>query len=536
MIGILQILGGLALFMFGIRLLSAGMEKLAGDKIQKWLSKVTESRLSSAIFGTVATAFLQSSGLLMVTMIGLINANLMTVEQSIGIMLGQEIGTTVTAQIVAFDIGASRLLLVIVGFIFLEYFEQRDWKKYGEILMGLGLIFVGMCYMSSALDNLVKIPAFANALVTMGQRPFVGVLAGLVVTGITQSSTAVTSMAVAMGMNHAITLEGAIGIILGANIGSCVTGFVASFGQAHTARQASVAQIVVNVFGVVIFLPFIDPYANLVAHTAQELPRQIANAHTIFNVIVSAMLMPFIKQVGRISARLTPAPKAPEKAKVTAYIDEMQFSVPSVALNEAARELVRVGEITAKMAKDGCGALIGLDAGHTRSVLDQEKHLVDPVCKELTLFINNLMSKELTLAQQRRCFQIKNLLIDIERVGDMAEDLAEYALERLENKVAFTPSALEELKCLSEHAHNTYVMSIQAFEAGDVSKAAEVSRLESEFDRMYGRTRQAHIRRLEEGNCHAEADVIFTETLRILERISDHADNLAVSVARSAAA
>jgi len=536
MIGILQILGGLALFMFGIRLLSAGMEKLAGDKIQKWLSKVTESRLSSAIFGTVATAFLQSSGLLMVTMIGLINANLMTVEQSIGIMLGQEIGTTVTAQIVAFDIGASRLLLVIVGFIFLEYFEQRDWKKYGEILMGLGLIFVGMCYMSSALDNLVKISAFANALVTMGQRPFVGVLAGLVVTGITQSSTAVTSMAVAMGMNHAITLEGAIGIILGANIGSCVTGFVASFGQAHTARQASIAQIVVNVFGVVIFLPFIDQYANLVAHTAQELPRQIANAHTIFNVIVSAMLMPFIKQLDQISAKLTPAPKAPEKAKVTAYIDEMQFSVPSVALNEAARELVRVGEITAEMAQNGCGALISLDTSHTQSVLDQEKHLVDPICKALTLFINNLMSKELTLAQQRRCFQIKNLLIDIERVGDMAEDLAEYALERVANKVAFTPSALEDLKYLSEHAHNTYVMSIQAFEAGDASKAAEVSRLESEFDRMYGRTRQAHIRRLEEGNCHAEADVIFTETLRILERISDHADNLAVSVARSAAA
>ena len=200
MSGLIQILGGLALFMFGIRLLSSGMEKLAGENIQRWLSKVVDGRLRSAAFGTVASAFLQSSGLLMVTMIGLINANLMTVQQSIGIMLGQEIGTTVTAQIVVFDIGAFRLLLVIFGFAFLEYFDNRDWKKYGEIMMGLGLIFVGMTYMKNSLDDLLKIPYFAQLLVTMGQRPMVGILAGLIVTAITQSSTAVTSMAVAMGM------------------------------------------------------------------------------------------------------------------------------------------------------------------------------------------------------------------------------------------------------------------------------------------------------------------------------------------------
>jgi phosphate:Na+ symporter len=533
MIGILQILGGLALFMYGIRSLSAGMEKLAGDQIQKWLSKVTSSRLRSAGFGAMATAFLQSSGLLMVTMIGLINANIMTVQQSICVMLGQEIGTTITAQIVAFDIGAFRLLLVIIGLIFLEFFPHHDWKKYGEILMGLGLVFVGMSYMSSALDNLVKIPVFSNLLEAIGQHPFIGVMVGLIMTAITQSSTAVTSMVVAMGISQVITLEGAVGVILGANIGSCITGFIASMRLSRSARQASIAQIIMNVFGVLLFLPFISQYANLVAHTSTELPRQIANAHTIFNVTVSAILFPFVKQLAHISEWLSPGSRIPEKSKVTAFIDKMQYSVPSVALSEAARELTRMGDITAQMVHDGCLALINLDTNIIKSVLVNEENLVDPISKELANFINELMREDLSQVQQKRCFQLKNLLTDIERVGDMAEDIAQYALERIENKVIFSDPAIEELDHLWNQAYKTYLLAIQAFSEGDADKARQVCRMESEFDKLYWQTRQGHIHRTEAGVCQPEADVIFTETLRNLERISDHADNLGVSVVRS---
>ena len=224
MLGLLQILGGLALFLYGIKKLSAGMEKLTGEQIQKWLDRVINGRLKSAAFGAVATALIQSSGLLMVTMIGLINANLMTVEQAIGVMLGQEIGTTLTAQVVAFDIGNFRLILVILGYILLEFFPHRDWRKYGEILFGLGAVFLGMTLMSGALDLLAKVPWIASSLATMGQYPLAGVLAGLILTSLTQSSTAVTSMVVAMGMSHVVTIQGAVGLILGADIGSCITG------------------------------------------------------------------------------------------------------------------------------------------------------------------------------------------------------------------------------------------------------------------------------------------------------------------------
>jgi len=533
MIGFLQILGGLALFLYGIRLLSAGMEKLAGEQIQKWLDRVTRGRIKSFFFGATATALIQSSGLLMVTMIGLINANLMTVEQAIGVMLGQEIGTTLTAQIVAFDIGNYRLILVILGLIFLEFFPNRDWKKYGEIFLGLGVVFVGMGFMSQALNELVKLPWIAQSLFLIGEIPLIGVAFGLVFTSLTQSSTAVTSMVVAMGISHVITVEGAVGIILGANIGSCITGLIASLRLSPASRQASIAQITINVIGVLIFLPFITPYSNLVKLTSSDLPRQIANAHTIFNVLVSAALFPFVKPIARFASWVVPARVKESKLKLTAYIDEMQYSVPAVALTEAARELVRLGNVTAEMVEHSCLSLIDKNVSLAQQVMVQEDKFVDPVTKTLEGFVNVLMREDLSVAQQRRCFQLKNLLTDIERVGDMAEDIAQYALERIENDVPFSLQAVEDLAQLSNHAHRNYVLSLQAFQDNNHELALQVCSLESAFDQLYWKTRQGHIERLTNGLCNSEADVIFTETLRNLERISDHADNLGVSVART---
>ena len=533
MVGFLEILGGLALFMYGIRMLSSGMEKLTGEQIQKWLEKVTSGRLRSALFGTVATALIHSSGLLMVTMIGLINANLMTVEQTIGVIIGQEVGTTLTAQIVAFNIGNFNMLFVVMGVVFFEFFSNREWKKYGEISFGIGIVFLGMTVMSGALKDLIAIPWVENGLVAMGQYPLAGVLAGFIVTSIVQSSTAVTSMTVAMGMSHVITLDGAVGIILGANIGSCATGFIASFQLSRAARQASMAQIIINVLGVFLFLPFITQYADLVGRTSSDLARQIANAHTIFNVTVSLILFPFVKQIAWLAKKLTPRDKKVEKEKLTVYIDDMQYSVPSVALTEAARELTRLGEMTAHMVEESCQALMTKNLTAANHVLEQEDKLIDPIYKTLVDFVNRLIQEDLSITQQKRCFQIKNLLIDIERVADMAEDIAQYALERSKNDVTFSSQAVQELEQLWRHTLCTFSSSVQAFQGDDKALAKHVCEMESEFDKLYWQTRQRHIERLEAGICNPEANVIFTEVLRTLERISDHADNLGVSVMRA---
>ncbi|MCL4802988.1 MAG: Na/Pi cotransporter family protein [Anaerolineae bacterium] len=533
MLGFVQILGGLALFIYGISLLSSGMEKLAGDQIQKWLDRVTNSRVKSMAFGAAASAILQSSGLLMVTMIGLVNANLMTVVQSIGVMLGQEIGTTVTAQIVAFEIGNFRLILVILGIVFLEFFPGRDWKKYGEILMGLGIIFVGMTYMAGALAELVEIPWVANLLITMGQYPWIGMVAGILATSLTQSSTAVTSMVVAMGMTQSIALEGAIGIILGANIGSCITGLIAALRLSPVARQVSYSQIMINVFGVLLFLPFIPQFADFIERTSPDLPRQIANAHTIFNISVSLILFPFVRQIAGIAMKLAPDDPDKEKQKVTMYIDEMQYAVPAVALKEASRELSRLGDVTAEMVELSCHALLEKDIPAAERVLYLESGIVDPVTRDLEHFVNVLMRADLAIAQQKRAFQIKNLLVDIERVGDMAEDIARFAQDRVTADIPFTDEAINELTELSGIAHSIYSQSLQAFRDQDRDLAMKVCKRENDFDNMYWNIRETHIRRLKSGACHPEANVIFIETLRLLERISDHADNLGISVIRN---
>ena len=533
MIGFLQILGGLALFMYGVRMLSSGMEKLTGEHIQKWLEKVTRGRFRSLVFGTVATAMLSSSGLLMVTMIGLVNANLMTVQQTIGVIIGQEIGTTITAQIVSFNIGNFNMVFVVVGVILFEFFEHRDWKKYGEICFGIGIVFLGMSLMSGALKSLIGISWVANSLEIMGQYPMAGVLAGLIMTSTVQSSTAVTSMAVAMGMSQVITLQGAIGVILGANIGSCITGFVASFPLSRTARQVSMAQIFINVVGVLLFLPFISQFAEFISRTSPFLPRQIANAHTIFNIVVSGLMFPFVKQIAWVADRLVPPEKKAEHVKPTLYIDDMQYSVPAVAITEAGRELVHMGEITAQMLEESCQALLAKRTELASHVLEQEQQLVDPIYKKLVDFVNRLIQEDLSITQQKRCFQIKNLLVDIERVADMSEDIAQFAMERIKNDVSFSPQAAQELQNLGTHTLCIFSTAIKAFQENDKLLARHVCDMESEFDVLYWQTRQRHIERLEAGICNPEANVIFTEALRNLERISDHADNLGVSVMRS---
>jgi phosphate:Na+ symporter len=533
MFGFLEILGGLALFLYGIRMLSAGMEKLTGEQIQKWLERMTRGRFRSALFGTVATALIHSSGLLMVTMIGLVNANLMSVQQTIGVIIGQEIGTTLTAQIVAFNIGNFNMIFIVLGVIFFEFSQNREWKKYGEISFGIGIVFLGMTLMSGALKDLVSVSWVGGSLATMGQYPLAGVLAGLIMTAIVQSSTAVTSVTVAMGISHVITLDGAVGIILGANIGSCITGFIASLRLSRAARQVSMAQIFVNVLGVLFFLPFIAPYSDLIGRTSSDLPRQIANAHTIFNITISTIMFPFVKQIAWVAQRLVPPDKKPAKEKLTLYIDEMQYSVPAVALTEASRELVRLGEATACMFEQSGQALLQKNARVAKQVQEQEDKFVDPVYKTLVDFVNRLIQEDLSITQQKRCFQIKNLLIDIERVADMSEDIAQYAMERIENNVTFSPQAIEELEQLWRHSHCTFTQAIQAFQENDKLLAKQVCTRESEFDKLYLQTRQRHIERLEAGICNPEANVIFTEVLRDLERISDHADNLGVSVMRA---
>lgn len=530
MVRFMQVLGGLALFLYGIRTLSGGMEKISSLRIQQWLDRMVNRPVKAAVFGAAATAIIQSSGMLMVTMIGLINANLMTLEQAISVMMGQEIGTTITAQIVSFRIGSLAYIFITAGMVIKEFVSNRKWQDFGQVILGFGIVSLGMNLMSGALSQLAELPVVTQWLTVMGREKLAGVFAGMVVTALVQSSSAVTGLVVAMGISQTITLPGAVALILGANIGSCVTGLIASLSLSRNSRRASIAQILINVIGVVLFFPFVTPYAQLVAHTSADLPRQIANAHTIFNLSVSVLLFPFIKPLAWLTDRLIPKSVHEEKPPITHYIDPRQYELPAVALNEATKELWRIADATAEMVGLCQQALVVGDLAAANQILALEKDFMDPICVVLEDFINTLMQGDLSVDQQHRCFQIKHWIIDLERVGDLTENIAQSGQQRLAAQVSFSEDGAAELTALFNHARQMYDTALQAIRTGDEVVARQACQQEEEFDHKYMEARAHHLQRLVTGVCQPEADIIFSDVIRDLERICDHADNLVLAV------
>jgi len=514
-------------------MLSQGMEQLAGGRIQEWLDRATNHPLKGAASGMVATALIQSSGLLMVTMIGLINANLLTLEQAIGVMLGQEIGTTITGQLVAFDIGNVRFVAVALGFLMLEFGGERRLQRYGQILMGFGLVFMGREFMAETVKPLAANPLVAGWLEQMAKNPLLGVVAGTILTGIIQSSTATTGLVIAMGASKVISLPAAVGFIYGANIGSCITGFLASVRSSVPARRASTAQITINVLGVLLFLPFIAPYSTFLQRTSSDLARQIANAHTIFNVAVSAILFPFIRPLARLVTLVVPEKHGEELPRVTQFIDGHLHSVPSVAMMQAAKELDRMGLTILHMLELSEQAFANQENDAAEEIVRLERELCDPLCDAIEHFVDGVVSGGGVDSHERgRCFQLKNTNVDLERVADYTENLAQATQDRVYHKVPFSDEALQDLERAFQQAQLTLRTALAAFRAGDRELARQTCRLEDEMDRITLLVREGHLRRVSLGICDPEAALLFVEMIRNLERISDHADSIAVALLR----
>ncbi|HNT29551.1 MAG TPA: Na/Pi cotransporter family protein [bacterium] len=532
MLDVFQVIGGLALFLYGVKTLSAGMEKLTGTQIQRWMDRMTGTPAKGAVFGMVATALVQSSSLVMVTMIGLINAKIMTLTQVISVMLGQEIGTTVTAQMVAFKVGNLSFFLLALGFVLIEWNPRQKGREWGEILFGMGLIFLGMNLMSSSLAVVTKTPAIAELLARLGQNLFLGILAGMVATAVVQSSSAITCLVVAMGMNQAISLSGAVALLLGANIGTCVTGFLASMRLSRVARQASIAQILINLIGVLAILPFIPWFLALVARTSTDLPRQIANAHTIFNVLVSIALFPFIAVIARLTRLIVPDEKEVQ-SKLATYIDPAQYKIPSVALAGAKREVAHMGNKALEMLEASARAVVQSDLPAAEQVIELEDQLINPLTELLEQYLNDLMGIDLSVSQQKQCFQIKKNVYDIERIGDLFCNIARVAMRKQEQHITFSQQAEEDLQQYFAHVKRAGTLALESISTADQALAREVCELEDESNTLYLRFCDNHIERSNAGICKPESDVLFIEILRDLERIADHTDNLSLAVLRS---
>ena len=527
---ILELFGGLAIFIYGVHILSEGLEKVAGGHLLSMLDKSLNHPLKQALFGTVATALMQSSGLLMVTMIGLINANLLTLQQAIGIMLGQEIGTTITGQMVSLQIKGFNLVFLIIGFFLMFFSKNHKLRLVGQPLFGFGFVFVGMTMMSSAGAVISNTAFFQNTIRTLDNHILLGVLVGAFFTAAIQSSTAMTGLVIAMGKSNSITLSVAIAIILGANIGSCIMGWLAAIQSSTAAKRASYSQIFINISGVILFLPFILPFTDLVSHTSTELARQIANAHTIFNVIVSLLMMPFVKPLAKFIKNLIPANEEEKSKKSrTRFIDPRLINMPMMAVKLAKEEVLRMGWITHEMVEKAGSAMLTYDSDTIKWVFKHEKE-IDEICLSLEKFLESIPPEKLNPGDQDTLEDLKHLITDIERVGDHANNMAGFA-KKLENKkISISKAGQKELKNLLKRVLQNYNISLKALKSNNTEIVSKIKANEENIDDLEKRYKRNHIGRLKKKLCNPEADTIFIEALRNLERISDHAYNIALSV------
>jgi len=525
---IFGMMGGLGLFLYGMQLLSDGLQKATGDRIQKILEFLTKNRVMGVVTGTLITSIIQSSSATSVITIGLVNAGLLSLKQAVSVIAGANIGTTVTAQIVSFRLEQYALPAIGIGFIFNFLGKKRSYKYFGQILLGFGILFLGLYTMSQAVRPLRDYAPFLNLLVNISHNPLLGIAVAAIFTAIIQSSSATTAIVIAMSIQGIIDIRAAIPLVLGSNIGTCFTAVIASIGSSITGKRVALSHLFFNIGGVILFLFFINNFTYLASLTSSSIPRQIANAHTLFNVINAAILLPFLSLFVKFIVKLLPGEETVIK-KGPIYLNKSMVNTPSLAIIQTTKELIRMGEMVESMLNDVIMSFIQNDLNLLKKVYLKED-VVNTLEKEITKYLILISQRSLSSKQSKRLTDLMNIVNDIERVGDHAENLAELTEEKINEKLPFSEKALNELKFMFSKVQFSLNKSITALKNRDIKLAQEVALNEDEIDKIEKELRHNHIKRLNQGVCYPESGVIFLDLISNLERVGDHANNISLMV------
>ncbi len=530
---IIGVVGGLALFIFGMQLMAEGLQKAAGDKLRRILEVLTTNRFMAVITGIVVTVLVQSSSTSTVMVVGFVNAGLMTLAQAVGTIFGANIGTTITAQLVSFK-GFNELALpaVAVGVMFSFFAKKKAYKYIGQAILGFGILLLGMNTMSGALRVLRTAPAFINLLASFGLTPILGVLAGALFTVSVQSSSAATGVIIAMTFEGILPLNSALALVLGTNIGTCITAMLASIRTNLTARRAAVSHVLFNLIGVALFMLILKPFTNFIEIITpfdpdlnQLVARQVANAHTIFNVTNTLLFMPFINQFVKLITKLVPGEEIIIERGVK-FIDRRMFKTPALALGAAEKEVARMGDIANNMINDSINILFENRKDFMKDV-EQRELVVDELEKEIAIYLSELSNKGLTGKDSERLTMLLHAINDIERIGDHAENIAELCLGKIEDDIPFSDKAREELSTMHEAVMKMTTKAIQAFKENNHKLAKQVITEDDIVDDLEKKLRNRHIERINLGKCHPTSGVIYLDIISNFERIGDHAVNIA---------
>ena len=528
---LIGIMGGLGLFLFGMNLMGEALEKAAGSKLKKIIELLTSNIFMGVIVGTLVTAVIQSSSATTVMVVGFVNAGIMTLPQAVGVIMGANIGTTVTAQLVSINLNGLAPVALGIGIILYLFGGKPRTKHIAEVLIGFGILFTGMDFMKDAVKPLSEYAGFTNALLNFGKYPILGLLLGFGITAIIQSSSASMGMLVVLASQGLIPLNSALPILYGQNIGTCVTSLLSSIGASINARRAALIHLIFNILGTIIFLLFLNKVVVLAVTSMDpgNVARQIANVHTIFNITSTLILLPFNKLIIKLATKLTPDNEKEYDVKVTKYLDDRMIETPSIALVNVEKETLRMGEEAKQSLECAMKAIMEKSEKDISSTLSKEKR-INELQKTILNYLLKLSKAPLNEESREVIDSLFNTVNDIERIGDHAENLAELAQGSITNDVTFSDNAKNELSDMYNKVLSTYNYALESMRTSDVDLACKVIKMEEQVDIMEKSCRVNHMRRLNDNTCSIDNGIIYLEIITNLERVSDHAVNIAQQV------
>ena len=534
--------GGLGMFLYGMNVMADGLQKTAGNKMRKLLGYLTNNRFLGVLVGALVTAIIQSSSATTVMVVGFVNAGIMNLTQAAGVIMGANVGTTITAWLVSANEWAGALkpeffapLILAIGAFIVTFSNKQKLNQKAEIAVGFGVLFIGLSFMSSSIGVYQSSPIFAKAFEVLGGNPILGILVGAVVTAIIQSSSASVGILQTLAMKGIVNWRSAVFITLGQNIGTCITALLSSAGANKTAKRAAVIHLSFNIIGAAIYGIIMTIFFGVFDHLAMQhiSSTEISIFHSIFNVSVTVLLFPFANVLVKLSGLIIheePEDEEDEEVEemVLRHLDPRILETPSFAVENAVKEVVRMGDIVLKNMKRVTKEAMNPQPSEKQldKVFRDEK-VINHLETMITGYLVKISNLALTEKQSKIVTDLFYTISDIERAGDHVENIAEFMQTKHDDKIAFSDLAKDELHKMTAQVIKTFDYAIRAIEKDDVEIAKQAIQGEEEVDRIEKQYRKQHIKRLERESCLPEAGVIYIDMMTSLERISDYADNIA---------
>jgi len=539
---ILTTLGGLGLFLFGMRIMSDSLQKIAGLRLRRILERLTTNRFIAVIAGAGITSIIQSSSATTVMTVGLVNAGLMTLKQAIGIVMGANIGTTITAQIIAFKLTDIALPFIGIG-MFMKILSKRDSFRYwGDFVLGFGLLFYGLLVMKTGVDPLHSAPWVNDFFIHFSKTPILGVIVGTVVTMLFQSSSATVGLVIALAMSGVLDFYGAAALVLGDNVGTTITAQLASIGTSPSAKRVARAHMLFNIIGVCIILIIFPYYVRFVDYLTPGDPffsqdgnfvfiaRHVANFHTIFNVTACIVFLPMINLLAKVATYLCPGEESRRIYRLES-LDKSIFQTPSFALDEARQELDYMGNEVFEMLEIVENPLI-VNKGTDKMVSDVQvnEEIVDSLQKEINAYLTELSRKSITEHQSKEIFNMLQIVSNLERIGDHCESIAKFCKKRNEFNLEFSDDGRKEMSLIYHHTLKYLRTIITSIKETPSNLMDLVREYEPRLNTMRWEMRINHMERLKTSKCGADAGLVYIDILTSFEKIGDHAFNIAQSL------